>query len=138
MKKTIDVKNKETIEHYRKLGGYFGYPKCCVNHFINITVNRKISMTEIHKKYKNNYNVSNNTGFIPCTRHTNIILNNRMKLEDIIRNRNCERKFPNGDGFYVKKIRYKRLHEFKFKKILQQIIKFKFQTKLNHSLPKSS
>lgn len=67
-------------------GKYFGYPECCIDAFSN----RKFlnSHTDEQKE------VSNGTGFIPCQKHALEILAGKIKIDDLITNRECKFPFP--------------------------------------------
>ena len=67
--------------NYYKAGKFYGYPDCCISDFIN-----KIK-TDKQKK------ASRHSGFIPCLKHAEEILAKKIKLEDLIQNRICERDF---------------------------------------------
>lgn len=116
-----NVYELDTLRDKKRLGQYYGYPKCCVNHFVDNILNGKKSIIEYRKKYVKNYNTSKHTGFIPCTRHTNLILANKMSLEDLIRNRKCKKNFPNDDDDCIIQLRSKQRHEIQFKKVLQEM-----------------
>lgn len=76
-------------------GIYYGYPNCCIKEFHQILLEEDpIIKEELKERKKLNYLVSNNSGFIPCDYHTTKIINNEIKLEDIIQNRICKSKFP--------------------------------------------
>lgn len=67
-------------------GIYFGYPKCCIEAFIN-------------RKYLNEHTdeqrqAADGTGFIPCQNHSLQILAGDIKIADLISNRQCEFPFP--------------------------------------------
>jgi hypothetical protein len=119
----------DSRESKKKLGEYYGYPKCCVNHFVDNILYGKKSILEYQKKYVNNYEVSKHTGFIPCTRHTNLILKNKMCLEDLIRNRKCKKKFPNDNDHRIKQFRWKQIHQIQFKKVLYEMKRTNRKTK---------
>ena len=113
----------------KKTGEYYGYPKCCINHFVDNILCGKKSILEYQKIYVKNYEVSKNTGFIPCTRHTNLILRNKIRLEDLIRNRKCKKKFPNDRDEHLKQLRWKQLHQLQLRKVLYEMKRTSRKTK---------
>jgi len=87
-----------------KLGEYYGYPKCCIDNFMENIRNCK----PVNKlNFMDNYKAANNTGFIPCDEHTRKILQKEVKLKDIIINRQCENKFPIGGGLALEPFKQK-------------------------------
>lgn len=126
---TSKIYSLDTLQDKKRLGEYYGYPKCCINHFVDNILNGKKSILEYQKIYAKNYEVSKHTGFIPCTRHTNLILKNKMSLEDLIRNRKCKKKFPNDNDERIKQFRCKQLHQIQFKKVLQEMRRTSRKTK---------
>lgn len=63
------------INKWKHFGKHYGYPKCCINSFCNqVTTRSQIK-------------ASNKTGFIPCKRHTKMILTKKIKLKSLIQNR---------------------------------------------------
>lgn len=70
---------------YEDLGVYYGYPKCCIKHFI---VDNK-------KDFKLRTKVGNLTGFLPCTECAQKVANGEIELKDLIQSyRKCRHKFP--------------------------------------------
>ncbi len=70
-------------------GDYYGYPRCCQNDFYEILC-RKKDKTEEQQK------AGNGTGFLPCVKHTEEILTEKIKLEDLILpTRKHPKPFPN-------------------------------------------
>lgn len=126
---TSKLYSLDSLQDKKRLGQYYGYPKCCINHFVDNILNGKKSILEYRKKYVKNYEVSKNTGFVPCTRHTNLILNNRMSLEDLVRNRKCKKKFPNHNDERIKQLRWKQIHQIQFKKVLYEMRRTSRKTK---------
>ncbi len=79
----------KNINLWRVNGKYFGYPKCCIDEFIEDKHQGHPTCTEdLHKCY----------GFIPCEKHRQDILDGVIKLEELITNRVHKDKFPN-DGY---------------------------------------
>lgn len=77
----------EYQEQLIKLGTYFGYPPCCVQEFVT-NFNREEIGTE--KQI-----ASNGTGFIPCSKHTLLILSGEITVESLISpDRVCTAPFP--------------------------------------------
>lgn len=126
---TSKLYSLDTLQDKKRLGEYYGYPKCCINHFVDNILNGKKSILEYQKIYVKNYETSKHTGFIPCTRHTNLILKNKMRLEDLIRNRKCKKKFPNDNDDRMRQLRCKQLHQIQFKKVLQEMRRTSRKTK---------
>jgi hypothetical protein len=60
---------------WRCKGQYFGYPKCCINSFCNEVVLRS------------QRRASNHSGFIPCKKHSKLILLKKITLKSLIRDR---------------------------------------------------
>ena len=96
----------------RAIGKYYGYPECCIEFFMTIMVNK-----EFGKKAQINRKVSNDTGFIPCTKHAEQILEKKITLENILYNRQCETKFPNDNGKLIQELRTKRKHIWLMKEL---------------------
>ena len=63
-----------------KQGEFFGYPKCCVNSFINY-MSGKGKRTELQNK------TSHPEGFIPCNKHAKRIHIGEIDINDIIQNK---------------------------------------------------
>ncbi len=61
--------------HYLAQGYMHGYPKCCINEFIE----RRIIQKDYSIILENNY-----SGFIPCKKHSNQILKGKIKLKELI------------------------------------------------------
>jgi hypothetical protein len=74
------VNGKKRWKHF---GKHYGYPKCCIDGFCNEVITRS------------QRRASNNTGFIPCKKHTKLILLKKIKLESLIKNRFEEKPFRN-------------------------------------------
>lgn len=70
-------------------GLYFGYPKCCIEDFVNrFPEPPPVERREIH----------NFKGFIPCKECCDKILSGKATLESLITNRICQTAFPS-DGY---------------------------------------
>lgn len=89
----------------RKVGIYFGYPKCCIEFYM-----KSIFDKNMQNEVQQSMEVSNETGFIPCTKHTQQILKKETTLHDILCNRQCETTFPNSRGVAIERLRLKRQH----------------------------
>lgn len=111
MNTLIDYANK------RDVGKYYGYPECCIEFFMTKNIYNK-EFTQINRK------ASNDTGFIPCTKHATQILEKKNTLEDILHNRQCETKFPNDNGIVIQELRTKRKHIWLIKE-LKELTKLK-------------
>jgi len=76
---------KQDILRLRNNGEYFGYPKCCIDHFIlgNYKLKEQILLLEkIDSK-----------GFLPCPSCSLKILNNEISIESLIQNRKHNKSF---------------------------------------------
>ena len=79
------IKQREQWVYY---GKFFGYPSCCVDHFLN------------RKRYTGGKRINYHTGFTPCVSCSTKIQKPR-DLEKLIENRICKTPFPddsNGEG----------------------------------------
>lgn len=78
------------MSQWIKYGKRFGYPKCCIEAFIerNKDDDNFIPPNRIQKR------VGNRTGFIPCSYCTWKVLSGQCKLEDLIENRKDRKTFP--------------------------------------------
>lgn len=74
-----------------KIGRYLGYPKCCIDWYI-----------EYSKKYGSDMSgftpaqqiVNEGAGFVPCPECSLKILTNKMEVKDLIKNRVCSVPYP--------------------------------------------
>lgn len=84
-----NISKLKDSHRYKKVwiinGLYFGYPTCCISEFIEGKC-----FTE------DQYKVSNGSGFIPCKRHTKMIIEGVLNIEELITSRYCKQKFENG------------------------------------------
>jgi len=78
--------NKISSQH--DIGNYYGYPKCCIKDF------EKILQRPNNLQCK----ISKHSGFIPCMICCQLIIKDKIKIEDLIQNRICKIPFPNGTG----------------------------------------
>lgn len=68
------------------IGKFFGYPKCCINWFIN---NRMINWKPLDEQQEL---VNGNKGFIPCPECAKKVT--KETLSSLIKNRVCSTPFP--------------------------------------------
>lgn len=78
------------MSNWIKYGKRFGYPECCIRAFIvrNIDDDNIILPNRIQKR------VANGKGFIPCSYCAWKVLSRQCKLEDLIKDRQERRQFP--------------------------------------------
>jgi hypothetical protein len=117
-KEIVDlIKIRKTYADIYSTGKYYGYPKCCINDFVMNHYNNKTSskLQELAGGY---------TGYVPCIKCSKLILYEKTKIEDIIKNRIYKKPFPideeNDNGFIPCKIHA--LHLFKNKMTSYEII----------------
>lgn len=68
----------------RQTGLYYGYPSCCIEEYImNNIYNKDCSL--ISAAYG---------GFIPCEKHTMMIVNKKISIKDLIGKRSSQYEFP--------------------------------------------
>ena len=65
-------------------GEYYGYPPCCIKSF------------DSKFPRPTNFIPNNRTGFLPCFKCSNRIMNGEIKIEDLITKRKCVTHFPDG------------------------------------------
>lgn len=94
---------------FQEKGRYFGYPKCCIEYFM-----------ESKEKVNKSYIPNNHTGFLPCKKCADKVLNKGLKMEDLLVNRECETKFPIGKGKKIMENR--RLLREKVEKLINRSI----------------
>ena len=75
----------------RDKGKYYGYPRCCIKAF-----EKQSAIFGPPKQLQ--CKVANRKGFIPCMACCKLIIDDKIKIEDLIKNRECELSFPNGNG----------------------------------------
>lgn len=98
-----------TEQHLQEVGKFLGYPKCCINEFIeNVRTNTAFGWKrDLAGQYKGAWS----GGFIPCTKHAARIIDEGKLVHRIIRNRISSRPFPHSSPFefscYLKKIKSK-------------------------------
>jgi len=99
----------EEANHIRKKQGeFFGYPKCCVNSFINY-LSGKGKRTHLQNK------TSHHAGFVPCHNHAKRINKGEITVVDIIDNNNNKRicKIAFTEYTYNYSIEIEKSEEFK-------------------------
>ena len=76
----------------KQKGIFYGYPKCCIDSFIQIKINKRTSAQRLVQRKS----VVSGTGYIPCHECSVKILNNETTIESLIINRLSRNKFPKG------------------------------------------
>jgi hypothetical protein len=71
----MSVTSDNQLKIVKKQGEFFGYPKCCVNAFIRRLTGKPTKDCQ-YKAAK--------SGFIPCSKHANLILNKQTSHGEII------------------------------------------------------
>ena len=71
---------------FLRYGHYYGYPPCCIQAFID-----RYKKNEKPSEYLRT--AGNGTGFIPCEKHAELILKNKITISDCICGRICEKPF---------------------------------------------
>ena len=100
----------------RDIGKYFGYPKCCIEEFEKNRRKRPNKLQRETSKYQ---------GFIPCISCCKLIMEDKIKIDNLIQNRECELPYPNENG---KRIEYTMLcrrisrKNTRFKKITKYVV----------------
>lgn len=80
-----------------KYGKRFGYPKCCIQAFIE----RNIDDDNIIPPNRVQIRVGNGTGFIPCSYCCWKVISGKCKLEDLLKDRKERRQFPDTSIYVV-------------------------------------
>ncbi len=75
-----------------KHGLYFGYPSCCITDFIFNSQRFYRNKRTIYSKLA--ANKVGQFGFMPCKEHCILILENKINIDSLIKNRTCISKFP--------------------------------------------
>ncbi len=78
---------KMTREYFQIQGTFYGYPHCCIEQFIDTFGIQPCNPKRL---------AGSSTGFIPCLIHSKQILNGKLRLKDLIQNRQCVKSFPRG------------------------------------------
>lgn len=86
----LKEEQKKWKEENEAFGQRLGYPQCCIDQFCNeppyYLENSKIRDIDYYR-YKAACINNNYLGFIPCDAHAMQILNNEIRLQDLIKNR---------------------------------------------------
>lgn len=94
--KTIEEYQKEWFEINAPYGKELGYPDCCIKEFCDqppeLLNQREEATAEDVGRFDAGCIDGQFTGFIPCVKHSKEILSGKIKLSDLIKNRNPE--FP--------------------------------------------
>lgn len=72
---------------YTNNGKKYGYPDCCIKEFSENAFKVKSPERNVC------FIAAENSGFVPCYYHSCQILNNEIKITDLINNRVCEKPF---------------------------------------------
>lgn len=84
-------KIKENGLHFEKLGEHFGYPHCCIEFFkTQEHMSIHLSLYEELMPKSGAYA----TGYIPCLNHLRLLCDNKVTIQELLKNRKCETKFP--------------------------------------------
>lgn len=96
IKAAIDKFKSESAvkyQYYAKMGEYLGYPKCCIDEFIND--NKDGRFAAHYRKQNGELPIEiQGVGFIPCRKHTKMIVEGKIKIQNLINNRKCPVAFP--------------------------------------------
>lgn len=79
------MKNKP---YFTAIGRYFGYPECCIEDFNS----RENALTINEDQQK-----ANSNGFIPCPACSKEIVEGKVTIDELIKDRIHPEKFPNDD-----------------------------------------
>ena len=72
---------------YTNNGKNYGYPDCCIKEFSENAFKVKSPERNVC------FIAAENSGFVPCYYHSCQILNNEIKITDLIKNRICKKSF---------------------------------------------
>ena len=75
----------EVRAYWKENGILFGYPSCCIDSFCSIPLAERLPIQ---------LQASNKTGFIPCAKHAQQIVNGEITIESLITNRLHHNPFP--------------------------------------------
>ena len=93
-----------TYQEYRgnksKVGEYYGYPKCCIDQFVENMYSDRRNNIHNQMSYK-----ASKGGFVPCIEHAEQILCREINIADLIVNRQCKTKFPRDNDALLRKYR---------------------------------
>ena len=67
-------------------GIYYGYPKCCIKEFCN---DLEIGILFVNKRNRKKRQMASKNGFVPCIKHARLINKDKIKIENLIKNRIC-------------------------------------------------
>lgn len=75
------MKYRNAEHKWKHLGNHFGYPRCCINDFCHqVTLRSQMR-------------AGNHSGFVPCKKHSRLVLLKKATLGSLIRNRKDHRPF---------------------------------------------
>jgi hypothetical protein len=78
-------------QHYQCLGEHFGYPACCIVFFKSQEhMTTHLSLYEELMPKSGAYR----TGYIPCLNHLRLLCNNKVTIQQLLKERKCETPFP--------------------------------------------
>lgn len=80
----------KNINYIKSIGKELGYPDCCIDEHIKTRISGTLTTC-----YDLNFQLSDNTGFVPCWKCSNKILYKYVTLENLIKNRIYYKPFPN-------------------------------------------
>ncbi len=70
------------FKHFYERGRHYGYPRCCVRSFVYpIKEDDYLTLFENRPKVQQ---LAAKNGFIPCLKHSKMILDGEIKIEDLI------------------------------------------------------
>jgi hypothetical protein len=123
------------MSKFEKLGEICGYPKCCINSFckeritaFNSSMKQKIATTILHDlKF---------TGYIPCEKCSNDILNNKYKkLIDLINinNRNLKYEYEYKDP-RISKNRIEKIYFPKINDVYYRVLLYRTEIRIKRQM----
>lgn len=69
------MKFKSAREQWQHYGKHYGYPQCCIDQFC------------YGIRTRSQYRAGNHTGFLPCKKHSRLVLLRELTLKDLISKR---------------------------------------------------
>lgn len=84
-------------KYWSEKGKIYGYPECCIKEFVIRAYHNNKNPSNIIRVKRIPGQVSNGTGFIPCSYCSWKILTKKCRLEDLIKNRKFKLPFPNDE-----------------------------------------
>jgi len=70
------------FKHYYERGRYYGFPRCCVRSFVEpFKTGGTIVLMKDRPKVQRLVAAN---GFVPCKRHARLILDGKIKIQDLI------------------------------------------------------